>query len=184
MNTTTYVYAITQYRGELKIGYSRNPESRRRSIEKETGFATRVLLKYRCNQYARGLEKALHTIFAEFRIGKSEWFTTIQCVDVWNAIKKIEMEGPIPEIILPHKTAKEYARDVMHDLPAGRLLRANSGQPATTEIGSRDFLFYNVRSSKTQQKIMNELASKGVVSKRPNRAALVSDPYQYKPAKN
>jgi len=82
---------------------------------------------------------------------------------------------------VPPKTAKEYAQDVMRDLPAGRLPRSKTGKPATTEIASRDFEHYNVKSSKTRQKIMDELAREGVVQKRPNRAALISEAYQYKP---
>jgi len=82
------------------------------------------------------------------------------------------------EPYVPHKTAKEHAQDVMRDLPLGRVVQLKTGQPVGGELSTRDLSQY-AKPSKTQQKIMDELVLKGVVQKRPNRAAIVSDKYRY-----
>ena len=84
-------------------------------------------------------------------------------------------------VYVPHKTGVEHAQDVMRDLPLGKVVHHKTGEPVTKDLSTRDLGNYANVPSKTQQKMMDHLVSKGVVQKRPNRAALVNEAYRYNP---
>ena len=78
------------------------------------------------------------------------------------------------------RASEDYARKAMVALPEGKLIQHKSGEPVTDELSAIDLSCYT-KSKGTQKKVMDILASKSVITKRPNRAALVTEAYQYKP---
>lgn len=77
----------------------------------------------------------------------------------------------------PLKTAAEYANDLMRDLPKGNVYSKN--KPVTTELTASDVAkHFGLTSKSTVQKIMDILANKSVIQKRPNRSALIAKKYQ------
>ena len=78
------------------------------------------------------------------------------------------------------KTAKQHARQVAIDLPKGGVLDHIHKRPVTSSLSTRDLHQYS-KKSKTQQRIMDELVTLGVVEKRPGRAASIAAKYRHIP---
>lgn len=98
----SFVYFIQAggARGHVKIGYSKNVEKRLDAIRTSNPASLKILHQANHGEDAPLAEKALHEIFADTRIGASEWFrwsADIKAVIV--ALRKIEAKldgAPVP----------------------------------------------------------------------------------------
>ena len=72
---TYYVYLIQKGYGSIKIGVSKDPESRLKMLQTGNPTELHLIAKFPCEseKQARALEADLHNEFREYRM-KGEWF--------------------------------------------------------------------------------------------------------------
>ena len=70
-----YVYLIKKSSGGIKIGVSKNPESRLKQLQTSCGEKLSIVarLPFKSRKQAFEFEKILHIKFSKYRIG-GEWF--------------------------------------------------------------------------------------------------------------
>ena len=72
----TFVYFIQRGYGAVKIGVSKNPESRCKQLQTGNFKTLHVIAKLPCKSRAAAmtLEKTLHRRYNRFRLNNGEWF--------------------------------------------------------------------------------------------------------------